>query len=182
MGDQERRKFLDNIVSDTDRLTTTVAQLRDLARADNPQLGSTTTFDAVAAKLLADGRPLPIEIAGDVDVPIAISTDNAAIVVSHLIDNAARHRAQTVKITVQKEGTVLKATVTDDGSGIAEGIREKIFEPFYSTEREAGGTGMGLAIVRTMLEAHGGSIRLGRYETGTAFVIELPCSRSGTSR
>ncbi|MCP4314766.1 MAG: HAMP domain-containing histidine kinase [Hyphomicrobiales bacterium] len=182
MSAQERRKFLDNIVSDTDRLTTTVAQLRDLARADNPQLGSTTTFDAVAAKLLADGRPLPIEIAGDVDVPIAISTDNAAIVVSHLIDNAARHRAQTVKITVQKEGTVLKATVTDDGSGIAEGIREKIFEPFYSTEREAGGTGMGLAIVRTMLEAHGGSIRLGRYETGTAFVIELPCSRSGTSR
>lgn len=181
MSARERQKFLDNIVADTDRLTTTVAQLRDLAQADNPQLGSSTTIDTVTAKLVADGLKLALDVSGDIDVPVAISTDNAAIVLSHLIENAAHHDASVVELVVRKKGSMLVATLTDDGSGIAEGIREKIFEPFYTTERETGGTGMGLAIARTMLAAHGGSIQLGQSKRGAAFVIELPCAKPGKS-
>nr|WP_280526934.1 ATP-binding protein [Rhizobium ruizarguesonis] len=50
--------------------------------------------------------------------------------------------------------------VRDDGTGISEANRQRIFQPFFSTRREQGGTGMGLGIVRAMLSSHGGTIRL----------------------
>ena len=180
MPAEERNKFLNNIISDTDRLTRTVTQLREFARADNPQLGSSTTFDAVIAKLLETQQTVPLDCSGDMDVTFAMSTDNAAIVLSHLIFNAMRHGASMVTITVQRVGDKLTARVSDNGWGIPENIRDKIFDPFYTTERNAGGTGMGLAIVRTMLEAHGGSIDLIASQHGASFMIQVPRQRIGS--
>ena len=63
---------------------------------------------------------------------------------------------------------------SDDGEGISPGNRARIFEPFFTTRREAGGTGMGLQIVRSMLAAHGGSIALKDSAAGAAFEIRVP--------
>lgn len=178
----ERQKFLNNIITDTDRLTNTVTQLREFARADNPQLGSSTTLDAAVKKLLETGQAVALECSGDHDVPFAMSTDNAAIVLSHLTHNAARQGATKVVITAQKVRGMLTARVTDNGPGIAENIRSKIFEPFYTTNRQCGGTGMGLAIVRTMLEAHGGSISLASSLNGAEFIIQLPRAHRSKKR
>ena len=64
--------------------------------------------------------------------------------------------------------------IADDGAGISPGNRDRVFEPFFTTRREAGGTGMGLQIVRSMLAAHGGTIRLLPSESGAAFEIRVP--------
>ena len=62
-------------------------------------------------------------------------------------------------------------TFQDDGAGISQGNRDRIFEPFFTTRREAGGTGMGLSIVRRILEAHEADITLIPSDTGARFDI-----------
>ncbi|MEM6462164.1 MAG: HAMP domain-containing sensor histidine kinase [Pseudomonadota bacterium] len=174
MPSQERRKFLNNIIADTERLTKTVTQLRAFARADNPQLGSSTTFATVITKLRETRPAIELEASGDLNVAFAMSTDNAAIVLSHLAENASRHCATYLVVTAQTVGDTLTARIADNGTGVSDNIRGKIFEPFYTTERHSGGTGMGLAIVRTMLEAHGGSIDLAVSNQGSEFVVQVP--------
>jgi signal transduction histidine kinase len=62
--------------------------------------------------------------------------------------------------------------VSDNGPGVPERIRERIFEPFFTTR--AHGNGIGLSIVKSVIEAHGGSVQLADTEAGATFVIELP--------
>jgi two-component system nitrogen regulation sensor histidine kinase NtrY len=69
---------------------------------------------------------------------------------------------------------VVRVIVADNGPGISEADREKLFMPYYSTKRR--GSGLGLAIVRRIVAEHGGSIEVGdNTPTGTRFTIELPC-------
>ena len=62
--------------------------------------------------------------------------------------------------------------------GVSANNRTQIFDSFFTTRRDSGSTGMGLAIVRAMLDAHGGAIRLLEAEQGTAFELMLPVSAS----
>jgi two-component system, OmpR family, sensor histidine kinase CreC len=172
MSPGQRRKFLDNIVGDTERLTALLARLRELARADNPQIGQ-STLDEVVATVRASVAGIAIVAEGDLARPVRMSAENAAIVVAHLADNALRHKARTLRIAAKPEGERLRLTVANDGEPIADNNREKIFTPFFTTRREAGGTGMGLEIVRSMLRAHGGEIRLAAADP-VAFEIEIP--------
>lgn len=78
---------------------------------------------------------------------------------------------------VESEGHVV-VRVEDNGSGIAEPHRARIFEPFFSTKREGKGTGLGLSIVRTIVQQHGGRIELfAREGGGTVFEVALPVAR-----
>ena len=70
-------------------------------------------------------------------------------------------------------------TIADNGGGISPGNRALVLQPFFTTRREQGGTGMGLDIARAMLRAHGGSIRLIESEAGAAFEIEVPGGSPG---
>jgi signal transduction histidine kinase len=75
-----------------------------------------------------------------------------------------------------RDGADLVVTVHDDGPGMDEATRAKVFEPFYTTK--ATGTGLGLAIVRQAVEAHGGSVSVeSRPGAGATFVIRLPGAR-----
>ncbi len=62
----------------------------------------------------------------------------------------------------------------DNGRGIPTANRDKIFTPFFTTNREKGGTGLGLRIVQTMIEAHSGKIDLGETQKGTLFTLQFP--------
>jgi len=64
--------------------------------------------------------------------------------------------------------------VSDNGEGVSPNNRTQIFDSFFTTRRDSGGTGMGLAIVRAMLDAHGGAIRLLDSAQGTAFELTIP--------
>ncbi len=178
MTDAERDRFLDNIQADSARLTTLVQRLRDLARADNPQTGgSCTVVDAVnEARQGFDRLEVVTAVATDLSIPM--SGENAQIVLKHLFENAAEHGAKRVDIAGQKTGDSTVLHIRDDGEGIPPEHRNRIFDAFFTTKREAGGTGMGLGIVQLMLRAHAGSISVADVASGACFEIAFQMPKS----
>ena len=130
---------------------------------------------------LADGLPdwrerfpdLSFSAEGEtVRLPIALS--GLDVIVGHLVENARSAGARTVILSAATEAGRTGLIVGDDGPGVSDGNEARVFEPFFTTRRDDGGTGMGLAVVRTMLQAQGGDIALSHSETGGArFVISF---------
>ena len=80
----------------------------------------------------------------------------------------------TLRVESRCDGEAALVRVTDTGSGIPDGIRETVFEPFV-THAKSGGLGLGLAIVRKIVEDHGGAVSIAEdSEGGNAFEIRLP--------
>lgn len=179
MSAEDQRRFLSNIISDTARLTLLVQRLRDLARAENSPTSGETSLKVAIGDLRTGFTTLDFKLAGDADERIRISSDNARIVFEHLADNAARHGAKVLSIICRRADGMLWVTVQDDGAGISSANREKIFTNFFTTRRDSGGTGMGLPIVRAMLESHGGGIKLADDEgesVSARFTLSIPLS------
>src|ERR1700686_5798789 len=103
-----------------------------------------------------------------------ISGENATIIFSNLADNAMRHKSSTLDLSAIRQGNLLLVKVIDNGEGVSPNNRTQIFDSFFTTRRDSGGTGMGLAIIRAMLDAHGGAIRLLEAEQGTTFELSIP--------
>ena len=170
MSREERARFLDHIIADSDRLTALLERLRELARADlDVATGSTTLTEAV-------GDAPMVLLSGAVDVRMALGLEAAKAVFGQLLRNSAEHGASEIKIDGTRIDGVLRITVADNGQGVSPGNRDRVFEPFFTTRREAGGTGMGLQIVRSMLAAHGGTIRLLPSDAGAVFELRVPLS------
>jgi signal transduction histidine kinase len=181
MDDDDRRKFLDNIVADTERLAKISVRLRDLARAENPVgVGIAKLADTVAA-LRSSFAGIDVRASGELDTPVRIAEENAAIILSNLADNAMRHGSTVLEILAVRRQALLVVTVSDNGEGISPNNRAQIFDSFFTTRREHGGTGMGLAIVRAVLEAHGGALRLIDSEKGAAFELTIPIADAALS-
>jgi signal transduction histidine kinase len=150
--------------------------LRELARAENPELGGSAALSDIANQLRADHASLAIVLESDATLPI--SADNALIVFGHLADNAARHGAKQLSIGLEEDADVIRVRVRDDGAGVSPANREQIFEPFFTTRRDEGGTGMGLGIARALMRAHGGDIQLAETNAGAAFDLRFPRARA----
>ncbi len=175
MDDEDRRKFLDNIIADAARLTSISGRLRDFARAENPVAVGVGTLSATIAGLRrAAFASLDIRASGELDTPMRLSEENAGIILSNLADNAVRHGSTAIDISAIRKGNLLLVKVSDNGEGVSPNNRAQIFDSFFTTRRESGGTGMGLAIVRAMLDAHGGAIRLTESGQGAAFELSIP--------
>ena len=108
--------------------------------------------------------------------------DQAALaqVVRNLVDNAVRHaRSRVAVIGVHEDERGVELVVEDDGPGVPEDQRERVFERFVRLDearaRDAGGSGLGLAIVQEIVRAHGGSVSVAAAASGGArFVVRLP--------
>lgn len=170
----DRRRFAEHIIADSDRLAALLERLRMLARTDVPLDAKGVTLRRATDLLQLKFPALEISVAGEAEIPVALSEEAAVIVLSHLADNSVAHGARTLTIDCRSHDARLHVFLVDDGSGISPGNRDRIFEPFFTTRREQGGTGMGLGIVRTMLQAHGGSISLAESASGAAFEIVIP--------
>jgi signal transduction histidine kinase len=172
---EDRRRFAENIIADSDRLAALLDRLRMLAWADVPLAGKGVTLRRAMELLQLRFPQLEIELSGDADVPIALSEEAALVALTQLASNSIAHQSRKLTVKAQTTGDRLAIVLADDGTGISPGNRERIFEPFFTTRREDGGTGMGLGIARSMLEAHGGSISLAESTTsGAAFTITIP--------
>lgn len=98
-----------------------------------------------------------------------------------LIDNALHFALSRVEFQVREEGPWIEIRVTDDGPGVPEEIRSRIFQPFFTTRREEGGVGLGLSLSQSVVNEYGGTLQLAALEAnpainapGAAFVVQLP--------
>jgi two-component system OmpR family sensor kinase len=101
--------------------------------------------------------------------PVPLAADGVRLVLDHLLSNAAGHGATSATIAARGQ----ELMVCDNANGVSEGNEGRIFDPFFTTRRDDGGTGMGLPIVRRMLEASGATISLVRPPKGACFVIRF---------
>ncbi|MFD5860409.1 sensor histidine kinase [Streptomyces chartreusis] len=169
---------LDGAVEDTVRLQSLAADLLLLARLDAGERPGDARFDLGAlAREHAEGRAeVTVEARS---AQVAGSRGQVGRVLTNLLDNASRHARSAVTLTVRPEGEWVVAAVADDGAGVAEADRERIFERFVRLDearsRDDGGAGLGLAIARDVAVRHGGTLTVGRAPAGGAlFELRLP--------
>jgi signal transduction histidine kinase len=114
------------------------------------------------------------EIVGDVDLNCHIDEFRIGQVFRNLFENSVAACGENPSIHVHCEngdGT-LKVIVRDNGPGLDAEQRENVFQPFFTTKSK--GTGLGMAIVKRIIDAHGGEIRVGDSEQGAEFRMVLP--------
>ncbi|MFI6930696.1 sensor histidine kinase [Streptomyces sp. NPDC050287] len=169
-------------VEDTVRLQRLAADLLLLARLDaGEKPAAAARFDLAAlAREEADRRPgVSVEAAGAVEV--AGSPGQLGRLLTNLLDNAGRHARSAVRVRVRRAGEWVVAEVADDGDGVPEADRERIFERFVRLDdarsRDDGGAGLGLAIARDVAVRHGGTLTVRDAPAGGAlFELRLPIS------
>jgi signal transduction histidine kinase len=181
MPDAQRERFIANIDADADRMERLVTRMLALARIESEAGKEAPPLDAaqLVRAWLERYDDVQLEIEGALP-PIAIREDHLASVVHALVDNARRHGAgEPVRVRLAaQEGSQdvrarLRIEVSDQGGGVSEANRERIFDRFFTTERDRGGTGLGLAIVRAVALARGGSVMLDPHAGRTTFVAVL---------
>ncbi len=176
MSEEERSRFLDNITQDGDRLRRLVTRLLELARVDNLEPTSDTIDVAETLKVMQwaySGSGFKVGVDAPQPAPAAMSRDGLEMIMSNMADNARQHGAGSMNVRVRNVDTDVEIQFTDDGEGVSPANREKIFTPFFTTRRENGGTGLGLGIVSSVTDAHGGSIELIERKDGARFLIRL---------
>ena len=162
----ETRKLSHVILEAEARSERLLAAAREIAAARVPSDHGSATLAAVCADLATEGLTLSVE---GKNVILPLSHDGLTLVLSHLVGNAVAVGATSMTLRAEAEaGGGRTLTITDNGPGISEGNKAQAFEPFFTTRRDVGGTGMGLAIVQTKLLAHGASIELIEAEDGGA--------------
>jgi len=169
-------KHIDRIAGEISRANKTIHDLLDLARDRPPRRQRTLVRKLVEAA--RDAALLPTTVAVDMTVPadLAMDVDPGQMqqVLVNLFTNAAQAMPAGGHITVSGEATGAtgaRLRVRDDGPGIAVEARYRIFEALFTTK--AKGSGLGLALCRRIVEAHGGSIDLEPSDTGASFVITI---------
>jgi two-component system, NtrC family, sensor histidine kinase HydH len=169
-------KHLDRISGEISRANKTIHDLLDLARDRPPRRQRTEVRKLVEAAQHAALLPPPIAVQMTVpaDLAVDVDPDQMQQVLVNLFTNAAQAMPSGGHITVTGEATGAtgaRLRVRDDGPGIAIEARYRIFEALFTTK--AKGSGLGLALCRRIVEAHGGSIDLEPSETGASFVITI---------
>ncbi|WP_439662882.1 sensor histidine kinase [Lentzea sp. HUAS TT2] len=184
----EREKHLEKLRSEASRMSVLLDDLLLLARLDSaatePPLRPEELDLSVIAEAAADafraGRPSqPLDVDADT-VTMTADPTRLRQVLDNLLTNAAVHTpagtSVSLKVTAENGWAVIR--VSDTGPGIPEADQARIFDRFYrvddSRTRQRGGSGLGLAVVQSLVEAHGGTIELTSRPGSTVFTIRLP--------
>ncbi|MGI9592486.1 MAG: ATP-binding protein [Myxococcota bacterium] len=185
-SERERERHMAGIDRDIGALDAMVDELLLYVRFDRGQTElRLTTLDVAAAlhELAEDAEGFrgacALELRGADGPKVEADPRHFRRAIENLLLNAFRHAESRVVLAWEALPGATRITVEDDGPGIAPEQREQIFEPFArvdeSRDRESGGAGLGLAIVRRIVVGHGGDVRAGSAAGGGArFVIEWP--------
>lgn len=178
LDDENVRRQINADLDEMDAmLKGTLSYLRGEARGEQVQA---VDVDALVQTIAADaqelGQPVSCTTSGSSAYPARPHALRRCL--DNLVQNALRYGG-SAQITVEERPGALTIRVADRGPGLPESELERVFEPFYRTERsrnrETGGTGLGLAIARDIAEAHGGTLRLAnRSSGGLEAIISLP--------
>lgn len=188
MKPEQRDRFLSNIASDVSRLDKLVGRLLDLARADMMQAPDQESCvaatiarrvcDRFREKQGASGQPLQVSIQdeGAEAALVPVSDEYLDTILGNILENSRLHGGRKagsgdqsagegpdplqILVRLQASRDRVQIDIQDSGAGISEANAARLFEPFFTTARGEGGTGLGLPLVRSLLQAHGGEITL----------------------
>ena len=184
--DDQRKLMLETVDADADRVVRLIAELLDIARIDSGRLQlaryavdvDELIRDQIAG-MVAAGQPEDrFAVTVHPVPPVFADPDKLRQVLANLLENAVRHGEGRVTITVEaaQDGGAVAVTVDDEGPGIPEEMLGRVFTRFWRGNRR-GGTGLGLYIVKGIIEAHGGAITVGRADSGGArFRFTVPAA------
>jgi two-component system sensor histidine kinase SenX3 len=190
------RRFAGRMEHESARLARLVQDVIELSRLqghdplDSPEL---VALDEVVAealdrtRLTAEARSVALVCGGRRDLLVRGDARQLVTAVGNLVDNAVRYGPEGTRVVVATTlagdgpAPVAEVSVTDEGPGIAETERDRVFERFYRVDaarsRDTGGTGLGLSIVKHVAAGHGGEVTLWSAEgTGSTFTLRLPAA------
>jgi len=177
------QKGLQTIITQVERITKVMNQLLAFARRRSPERVPLVLRDVVEQSLEMfeqrfESARIEVKLDTDDRCPnIHADPDQLSQVLINLIMNAihAMPDGGSLRIAIASADDTVKLTVTDSGHGIPADSLKKVFEPFFTTKEFGKGTGLGLTVVKGILEEHGGSIAVESQEgKGTTFTILLP--------
>lgn len=176
MEADQRERFLANIDHDAERMQRLVTGLLALARIEHaPPESREVSVVSVMTELAAQyGDQVRLDLTA-APATVRLPPEHLTTAVGNLLENARRHGGDApIALSVRAEGDRLAITVRDGGPGISEKNRARIFDRFFTTERDRGGTGLGLAIVQAIARSRGGRIACtATGPEGTTFELVL---------
>lgn len=180
---------IEKMRGDLAELDSLVSEVLQMAKMNQAQTLRSAPFDlAVTLRACIDGlqhelsaHQIKLEFEEEICM---INADQALLIraINNLLKNAAKYASTRVTISLEiRADRTIQIAISDDGAGIPEAERERIFEPFYrldrSRDRATGGFGFGLTIALQAVQQHGGTITVGTSQLGGAqFVIYLPAA------
>jgi two-component system, OmpR family, sensor histidine kinase KdpD len=186
-SDAERDEFLTTINTEVDRLTRLVHNLLDMSRIEagalDPRLVESSLAEVVGPVVrrarAASRQRVDVDVPDEL-APVLVDPVRLDQVLTNLLDNARGYApGSPVQVVARQAGDSVELRVVDHGPGIPVTERERVFDQFYRLKggKRPEGTGMGLAICRGIVQAHGGSLRVETTPGGGAtFVLTLPLS------
>lgn len=190
MPEEQRQRFISNLTDDTDRLKRLVNRLLEQARADSLQITSESSnllecIEVIKSRYVDSVLSFEIINEASFDVNVNIAKSSLQSVLSNLNDNSMQHGASKVILSLENHKNLIKLYFQDNGSGISEANQKRIFTPFFTTNRDTGGTGLGLGIVEALLKASNGSIESkdadamieAQNQKGALFVVTLEIAK-----
>jgi len=177
-GQASRGQLFDMIDEEARRLERLMSDLVSFAGPLTLRLRSTPVVDLVRWSLeaLTDRERGRVTIDIEVDPALSVRADPMLFrqALSHILANACSHASEHVRVSAERIEDRVVLCIENDGGPIPDGVAERVFEPFFSTRPT--GTGLGLAVVRRLIEDQGGQVRLDRGTDMTVFRLELPAS------
>jgi PAS domain S-box-containing protein len=184
----DAKLLLDIVGEEADRLNRIVGDLLDFARPSTPELRpeplDRVVDEAVGAALAQ--RPPGVEVARETDPAVPLVPMDARLVrqaVLNVAVNAVQAMPRGGRITVRtrRAGESVVLEIEDTGAGIPDEVRARIFEPFFTTK--ASGTGLGLAVVKRIVEGHGGAVAVAnRPGAGAVFALSFPLAAAAVEK
>jgi PAS domain S-box-containing protein len=182
-ADEGMNKGLATIVTQIERITKVMNQLLVFARRKAPDRQVVDLGEIVEDSLemfqerMTHGR-ITVEKAIEADRPsIQADRDQLIQVLINLVTNSlhAMPEGGRLRVSLDRENNYVRLGISDTGHGMPEEVRWKVFEPFFTTKDFGKGTGLGLTVVKGIIEEHGGTIAVeSTVDKGTTFWIRLP--------
>jgi signal transduction histidine kinase len=172
---------LRGVLAEVTRLEVLVGDLLALARLDERPAAphEELDLDDVVLEEAARSRATTVDTRGVTAIKVRGDRKNLCHLVRNLLDNASRYAASRVEASTRIDDGAAVVTIDDDGPGIPEADRARVFERFVrlssSRTRDGGGAGLGLALVQRIAEQHGGTVRVDRSpHSGARLEVRLP--------
>jgi two-component system, OmpR family, sensor kinase len=165
------------------RLSELLSDMLALARADAGRRPAPSPVDLVFAAREAIGRcsaEPAVRLVSPLPASVSASAAEVSLVLDNLLDNAQRYAESAITVSVLPAGSVVRLVVDDDGPGVPEADRRRVFDRFTRLDQGAGGgSGLGLALVHALVRGRGGTVTVADAPDGGARVeVRWPAAAS----